>query len=111
LWDHSPQAAAWTAIADCEQLGSWADTEPDSIQFISANHVNQSSSLSPSHMFQRFIHGYTPSKLGVYALGCFTQKKTAKIDWMFLASLCPAANTFVHDPMDVGTFDEVTDDL
>jgi hypothetical protein len=38
---HPPQAAAGTAIADGEQFVPWADSQPDRIQLVAADHVDQ----------------------------------------------------------------------
>ncbi len=108
---HPPETAAGTAVADGQKFAARTDVQPDCIQFVPPDEVDQSCFTTESHVFFGLFSGHLASELWVNVHGCLSQKKTPQINGIILATDRITADAEVHDPVVVRLLDEVFYDL
>jgi hypothetical protein len=106
-----PKATTGAAVADREELVARPYIQPDAVQFIPADEMNQSSLTTAFEMMERFVGTHGTAKLGVYALGRLAEKEAAKVYRIALAVSRLATNAGIHDPMIICLFNEMLDYL
>jgi hypothetical protein len=108
---HLPKATTWAAVADGEQLVARPYVQPDAVEFVAADQMNESSLTTAFNMKERFLGTHGAAEFGVDALCSPTEKEAAKVYGITLAVRRLSANAGVHDPMMIGFLDEMFDYL
>ena len=102
-----PKATTGAAVADREQLVARPYIQPDAVQFVAADEMNQSCLATAFKMKERLVSAHATAKLGVYAPCSLTEKEAAKVYGIAFAVRRLAANAGIHDPMIIRFLDEM----
>ena len=65
MGQYSPETAAWTTIANCQQLESWFNTEPNCVQFITTDQMDQFGFTTALDMLEGLLFRNTVTHLWV----------------------------------------------
>ena len=106
-----PETATITAITDGKQFVGRFDIQPDGIEFVSADEMNEAGFGTLVYVLQCLLHrGQTP-ECRVDPQNGFSQEDAPELYRMVPTSLCCPADAFIHDPPVSGDFHKVPDDI
>ena len=101
---HLPQAATGAAVADGHQPLRRAHVQPDRVQLVATDQVDQPGFPAAPGVIQGFGHGYRPAEPGVDVTGRRPQKNTPIFNRIVLAMGRIPADAKIHDPVKGGLF-------
>ena len=108
---HFPKTTTGAAIADGKQLIARPDIEPDAVQFVPTDQMDQSRITTAFDMKERFIGTHSPAKFRVYAQCSLAEKKAAQLYRIGFTMGRLPANAGIHNPMIVRFSDKMLDDM
>jgi hypothetical protein len=72
MWQHSPETTTRTTIAYCQKLVSRLDSEPNCVQLVPSDQVNQAGFLALFHMLECLLFGCAVSDPRVDVQRCMS---------------------------------------
>jgi len=108
---HAPEATARTTMTDGEQVAARPNAQPDGIQLIAPDEMDQAGLATALYMLQRFLLRHAMPQLRVDSQGCLSQKETSQLNRISLALFSGTAEAKVHNPMHFCLLNKMLHDL
>jgi len=93
-------------MTDGQKFFPWTDSQPNSVQFIPADQMDQSGISTSAYMVLSLLFRDQAPEPGIDTQDRFSQEETPVLNWIVFTMAAVPADTEVHDPMVAGLIDE-----
>jgi hypothetical protein len=111
VWQHAPETTTRTTMADGEQVAARPNAQPDGIQFVAPDEMDQAGLATALYMLQRFLLRGTMPQIWVDSQGRLPQEETSQLNRISLALLGGTTEAKIHNPMHICLLNKMLNNL